>query len=139
MSFKIRGPEQRIETVVEWQKTSKRVKLAWANEIDTTEMGAYACVLAAVELLCGLVTVRRAETKSGVDYYIAQPGTPAEDLENCIRLEVSGVDRGNVATVGRRLRDKLDQAKEGNSSLPAIAGVVGFRVRLIRLARLEEP
>ena len=65
-------------------------------------------------------------------------GTQASDLENCIRLEISGVDHGNVATVARRLDDKLEQAASGNSNLPAIAGVVGFRAQLIQLANLEE-
>jgi hypothetical protein len=86
----------------------------------------------------GLVAVRRAETGSGADYYIAAPGTQADDLEDCVRLEVSGVDRGGTAIVTRRLREKLDQAAAGKSNLPAIAGVVGFSARLILLSRLEE-
>ena len=139
ISFDIRTSDRRGEAVVEWEKADERTKHAWANEIDTTEIGAYACVLAALELFYDLVTVRRAETATGADYYVAPPGTPADDLEDCIRLEVSGVDHGNIAVVDRRLRDKLRQAAEGSSNLPAIAGVVGFRVRLIRLANLVEP
>ena len=127
-----------MDAIVTWELTGERVKGAWANETDTTEAGAYACVLAAVELLYGMVAVRRAETRTGADYYIALPGTRADDLENLIRLEVSGVDRGTPSDVVRRLNDKLEQAARGNSNLPAIAGVVGFRARLIRLEHLEE-
>ena len=127
-----------MDAIVTWELTGERVKGAWANETDTTEAGAYACVLAAVELLYGMVAVRRAETRTGADYYIALPGTRADDLENLIRLEVSGVDRGTPSDVVRRLNDKLVQAARGNSNLPAIAGVVGFRARLIRLEHLEE-
>ena len=137
-TFEIRGSERRMETGVEWETTDERTKRAWANEIDATEAGAYACILAAVELFCGLIAVMRAETGTGADYYIAPPDTSADDLENHIRLEVSGVDRGTAATITHRLRDKLDQAKRGNSNLPAIAGIVGFHAGLIRLARLEE-
>lgn len=127
-----------MDAIVTWELPGERVKGAWANETDTTEAGAYACVLAAVELLYGMVAVRRAETRTGADYYIALPGTRADDLENLIRLEVSGVDRGTPSDVVRRLNDKLEQAARGNSNLPAIAGVVGFRARLIRLEHLEE-
>ena len=108
------------------------------SKCNSTEKGAYACVLAAVELLEGLITVRRAETRTGADYYIAARGTPADDLESCIRLEVSGIDRGNAAAVARRLKEKLAQAKRGDSNLPAMAGVIGFRALLISLARLED-
>ena len=63
---------------------------AHANEIDATEAGAYGVSLAAVEAISGLVAVRRAETLTGADWYIAPQGTDADDLESCIRLEVSG-------------------------------------------------
>ena len=123
---------------MEWEPTDERTKYAWANEIEATEAGACACVLATIELVKGLVAVRRAETGSGADYYIANPGTPANDLEDCIRLEVSGIDRGNSAAVNRRLKEKLDQAAAGMSNLPAMVGVVGFRARRILLSHLEE-
>ena len=136
--FDVRGLTRTVKASVEWQPTDARTKSAWANATDTTEAGACAFVLAAVELLEGLITVRRAETKTGADYYVAPPGTDAEDLESCIRLEVAGRDDASAATVTRTLNDKLSQTARGNSNLPAIAGVVGFRALLIRLARLED-
>ena len=73
---------------------------------------------------------------TGADYYIAPKGTALDDLEDCLRLEVSGVDRGPESAIDRRLRTKLAQAAAGNSNLPALAGVVGFRARLILVADL---
>ena len=102
------------------------------------EAGAYACALAAVELSDGLVAVHRAETRTGADYYIAAAGRALEDLEDCLRLEVSGVDRGEPSAVNQRLKEKLAQAAAGASNLPAMAGVVGFRARIIQLSRVEE-
>lgn len=122
---------------VEWQPPDARTRGAWANETDTTEAGAYACALAAVDLADGLVAVHRAETRTGADYYVAPRGNSPDDLENCLRLEVSGVDRGPQSVIEQRLRAKLDQAAAGNSNLPALAGVVGFKARLIMLAGLE--
>ena len=126
----------RSATSVEWAAPDGRARGAWANTTDATEQGAYACALAAVELAAGLVAVRRAETMTGADYYVAPPGNSPEDLEDCLRLEVSGVDHGPEGTVSRRLQAKLDQAAAGNSNLPAVAGVVGFKARLIMLADL---
>ena len=124
--------------IAKWRATDRRTKSAWANEIDTTEAGAYACALAAVELTGGLVAVYRAETRTGADYYVAPAGEAVNDLENCIRFEVSGVDRGSPAAIEYRLKSKLEQARVGHSNLPAVAGVVGFKAKLIVLATLKE-
>ena len=65
--------------LVDWNITSQRDKNAWANTDDATRDGAYAFALAATELLRGLVAVRRAETRTGADYYIAPIGQELED------------------------------------------------------------
>lgn len=135
VSFHISGNTD-IESRVEWERPDARIRGAWANEDDTTECGAYACALAAVELAEGLVALRRAETRTGADYYVGYPGTPLDDLEDAVRLEVSGVSEGTEAVVAQRLRAKLDQARRGASNLPAMAGVVGFRAQVVLLARV---
>lgn len=116
----------------------QRVQNAWANEIDTTESGAYGVSLAAVEVTDNLVAVRRAEKLTGADWYIAPFGTSAEDLECCLRLEVSGVDAGNRSDVEARLRQKVEQARRGQSNLPAMASVVGFKERIVLIRRVGE-
>ena len=73
---------------------------------------------------------------TGADYYLAPRSKSPDDLEDCLRLEVSGVDRGPESTISQRLRAKSAQASKGNSNLPALAGVVGFKARLIMLADL---
>lgn len=136
--FEITNSGQKAKAIVEWELTDGRTRRAWANEIDATEAGACACTLAAVELSNGLVAVHRAETKTGADYYVAASGTAPEDLEDCLRLEISGVDRAGATAVAQRLKEKLAQAAAGASNLPAIAGVVGFRARVILLSSLEQ-
>ena len=81
--------------------------------------------------------MRRAETRTGADHYVATPGAAIEDLESCKRLEVSGVDRGPEPIVRQRLNAKLRQAAAGASNLPALASVVGFKACLIATADLE--
>jgi hypothetical protein len=87
-------------------------------------------VLFASELSLGLFAVRRAETLTGADYYVAPLNRAAEDLEDCLRLEVSGTNLEEYE-VKRRIRLKVKQAKDGKSNLPALAVVVGFQVKLI--------
>ena len=82
--------------------------------------------------------MRRAETGTGADYYVAPPGKGLEDLEDCFRLEVSGTDAEDRSTLERRLRDKVRQALDGMSSLPAVAGVVGFPSLQILISQANE-
>jgi len=123
---------------VEWNPQDEATRRAWANETDTTEAGAYACVIAAVELLTGMVAVRRAEGGTGADFYIGPPGSGVDDLEDCLRLEVSGSDLGTSAQIAHRLAQKIGQATRGRSNLPAFAGVVGFRNKEILVAPVED-
>lgn len=116
-----------------WPAPDARALAAWANRTDATEAGAYGCVIAGVEELRGFVAVRRAEIGTGADYYVGPPGAGEHDLEDCVRLEVSGVDAGDHREVAKRLLQKVSQARAGNSSLPALAGVMGFSARLLML------
>ena len=124
-------------TIVEWEPTDDQCKGAWANKDDATRDGAYACAIAATELARGLFAVRRAETLTGADYYIAPFGKDIDDLEECFRLEVSGTDLSQ-AQVKKRLEQKVNQALAGRSNLPALAAVVGFKAKLILIKTVEE-
>lgn len=125
------------QAVATWGAVDERTRNAWANESDATRDGAYACALAAVELTANMVAVRRAETLTGADYYIGPQGQVVEDLENCLRLEVSGVDRGNDTIITQRVKKKIEQAAVGRSNLPAMACVVGFQAGKIVLRFVE--
>ena len=124
--------------LVDFSKPDSRALNAWANDIDATEWGAYGICLAAVEVEERLVAVRRADTLTGADWYVAPVGTDPEDLENCFRLEVSGVDLGGPSVVKARLRQKVDQARRGASNLPAIASVVGFKELTIAIQKVSD-
>ena len=120
-----------------WQPTDERAKSAWYNKDDATRDGAYACALAATEMMRGLYAIRRMETRSGADYYIGPQNSNEDDLENAFRLEVSGTD-GSSKDVDQRLIIKVNQARKGDSNLPAIAAIVGFRVKQIKIRTVEE-
>ena len=120
-----------------WTPPDERINRAWANELDATRDAAYGACIAAVELTMGMVAVRRAESLTGADYYVAPPGVSPDDLENCWRLEVSGINQGDRAAIRQRLAAKLKQASVGASNLPAFASVVAFSEPAIAIARLE--
>jgi hypothetical protein len=136
--FTIQTQTSASQATARWDAPDNRVRGAYANKTDTTETGAYACVIAAVELVEGLFAVRRAETCTGADYYLAPLGKGIEDLEDCLRLEVSGTDAEAKLAVERRLRQKVQQTLDGSSSLPALAGVVGFPSLLICIERVKD-
>jgi len=136
--FVINGAEDNLKVDVEWKETNRQIKSAWANEIDTTEAGACACTIAAVELSKDLIAVRRAETKTGADYYVAPKGKKVEDLEECFRLEISGMNKCDSGGVARRLSSKIDQVIAGRGNFPAMAGVVGFQAKLIMLKVINQ-
>jgi hypothetical protein len=126
-----------LGTVVEWARADPRTENGWANKDDATQYGAYGLALAAIELTRGMVAVRRAETRTGSDYYLGFPGVVADDLEASLRIEVSGIDSGNETAIRGRLRQKLEQAAKGKSNLPAIATVVGFATLIVATADLK--
>lgn len=130
--------DHRAALVIEWDAPGARAIAAWANSIDATEAGAVGVVLAALEQATGMVAIRRAETRTGADYYVGPPDAGHEDLERCLRLEISGVDRGPASAIYLRVAQKVQQTMRGDSNLPALVGVVGFRARLIVLEPVEE-
>lgn len=134
--FDIINDGQTLSAEADWRPTDSQTRRAWANEIVATEAGAYACILAAFELTEGLLAVERADTGTGADYYLAS-AEDSEDLESALRVEVSGLNAGSPTEIRSRLKQKVDQAAAGASALPALAGVVGFRERLILLSRVH--
>ncbi|MGH7988562.1 MAG: hypothetical protein ACREQX_20060, partial [Candidatus Binataceae bacterium] len=127
-----------LSTKIVWFAPDERTIGAWANATDATEAGAYCCVIAGVEETRRLYAIRRAETLIGADYYVGPTGTGVNDLEDCLRLEVSGVDAGDRHSVRQRLGQKIRQAREGKSSLPAIAGVFAFSATLLMVQDVPE-
>lgn len=130
ISVRLDVDRRRSERQLHWMIPDERIMAANANETDATSEGTCAVSLAAVEAEHGLFAIGRAWHGSGSDCFLAQSGSSL-DLEHAVRLEVSGVDRGDEARVRSRLRDKILQVENGDLDSPAIAVVVGFRERLI--------
>lgn len=138
IAFTIDDSGVATSAIVDWETADEKTRGAHANETDATEWGAYACALATSELARGLFAIRRAETQTGADYYLAPAGTGLDDLEKCFRLEVSGTDKGTSKDVEVRLLQKVAQARSGQSNLPALATVVGFKAQKIAVKDVDK-
>lgn len=122
---------------VRWEEPSDRTQRAHGNTDDATEAGAYSIALATVETELGLYAIARTDVRTGADYYVGPPETDELDLEEALRLEVSGVDAGDESVVAQRLRKKVKQTTKGQVDVPALACVVGFAAKRIVLERAE--
>lgn len=138
IDLQIERDEHLDTATLAWAAVDNALQAAYANDLDTTELGAYAVVLAVTELLDGLVAVRRAEQRTGADYYVAPKGTEHDDLEDCIRLEISGSDAASEQELRARLARKVQQTIDGVSNLPAFAGVVGYKARQVLMSLVED-
>src|SRR5205823_6082494 len=114
--------------LVDWSPPSIREQRSHANVIDATEDGAYGVSLAAVESVLGLFVVGRADNLTGADWLVAPAGE--DSLENARRLEVSGVDHGQVSDIQRRVRVKEAQVTKPSDS-PWLVSIVGFKAQLV--------
>lgn len=119
---------------LKWAPVDDKLRRSYNNADDAKRDGAYVMAFAAVEEIEGMVSIARAETKTGCDYYVAPIGSNPADLESAFRLEVSGTD-GTPTVVRQRLREKQEQTRKGTGTEPAIAAVIGFKAKLILVER----
>jgi hypothetical protein len=134
VDFEVTSNGETITYEVKWAPIDDKLRRSYNNADDAKRDGAYVMAFAAVEDLEGLVSIARAETKTGADYYVAPAGTSPADLESAFRLEVSGTD-GTPTEVRQRLKEKREQTRKGTGTEPAIAAVVGFKNKLILVER----
>ncbi len=130
---------------VNWALPTVEQLRSCANDDDATRDGAYGMALAAADIHLGLVALRRAEGRSGVDFYLVLEGAEIPtspdidvDHEGLVGLEVSGIDDDNDTRIRTRVRQKLRQALEGRSPHPAIVAIVGFQSASILFRTVRE-
>lgn len=91
-----------------WPPVTDQMTRCYADEQDTTELGAYGVAILLILDLTDLTVIQRSRKGSGFDYWL---GT-AEDSEglpfqNKERLEVSGIRKGDNNDVKARVNQKL--------------------------------
>jgi hypothetical protein len=86
-----------------------------------------------------MVAVEDAEVGSGADYYVAKRDASRKNMEEWLRFEVAGVGRGGYSTLCRKVREKVEQVRNGRRDLPGIVCVVGFKARMVLIEDVTWP
>jgi hypothetical protein len=122
-----------------WRYPSAAQSASHRNEEEATRDGAYAVALGTAGSELRLVTIGRAASRTGTDWYLVDLGTDDSfdlDREGVTRLEVSGISSDTPSNVRERVRVKTVQAEAGRSDFPAMVGIVGFRTPLVVLRKV---
>jgi hypothetical protein len=116
---------------------SEVVRVEWAHEVDgpmrrywsdlseAVEQGAVGLAILLVKLLTGYTVVERAVKGTGIDWWLGQSDDPL--FQRKARLEASGILSGSPTKVASRVRAKVEQTRQSDSSgLEALVVVVEF-------------
>jgi hypothetical protein len=98
-----------------------------------TENGAYGVALLTLRELTGLTVLLQSRRGSGFDFWLG-PETGYLFQEG-VRLEVSGIRRGDETSIRRRLRSKLRQTERSQQLAPAYVAIVEFSRPILRVAQ----
>lgn len=136
-TFAVRQDDHAGNILVHWAPSNQKERDAWGDQNDPIERGAIGIAVAYLKHAQSIFVVRRAQRRSGADYYIAPATHDDDDFEGAIRLEVSGTDQGTAADVRNRTKAKVRQLKKGNVYSPALAAVVGFSARMVEMKTVD--
>jgi hypothetical protein len=114
--------------LADWRPPSEEEKRSFGDKTDATCFGAYTVALAAAFAHMGLKAIGRSGSGTGSDWYLVPADAEIEEwyLEAAWRLEVSGSDDLGTSRLHGRMKEKVEQARRGQSQLPAYAAVVSF-------------
>ncbi len=119
---------------LKWKAVSPRMKNSREDMAYTVESGAYCLAMLVVEKLTGLKVTRQSQKRTGFDYWLGDVGDLG--MQNCARLEVSGILKGNLARINSRLKEKIKQTKKSDTlDLPAYVVIVEFSQPLIKIKK----
>jgi len=108
--------------------TDKMLK-SWTDDREAADDGASGIAILMMRDLTNLTVVERSVTGTGFDYWLGPEDKEDDELifQDKVRLEVSGINRGSMADVRRRVEQKLTQTGQSDDwGLDAYVVVVEF-------------
>lgn len=119
---------------LEWSKVTQQMKDS-RNDMDyTVESGAYCLAMLVIEKLTTLKVTKQSQKRTGFDYWLGDENELG--MQGRARLEVSGILKGSIGQINRRLKEKVEQTKKSdNLNLPAYVVVVEFSQPLIKIKK----
>jgi len=129
-----------------WQPLTEQMLRCWNDEEFTTEQAAYGIAFLIIRQLTDLTVIERSRKGTGFDYWLGtepalKTDSPSqvtgesrrgenEDSElpfqNKVRLEVSGIRKGDDSRIRARVKQKIEQTNPSDGKFPAYIIVVEF-------------
>src|SRR5690606_24038540 len=102
---------------------SDEMKRAWNDDEVATENGAYAVAFLVASHHLNVKIIEKSKKGSGIDYWLGEHDGVL--FQNKVRLEVSGIRRGDDLALDTRFNKKFEQSKKSDKTLlPALVVIV---------------
>jgi hypothetical protein len=119
-----------------WQKVNDQMLRCWNDSEYTTEQAAYGIAFLVIQELTDYTVIERSRRGTGFDYWLGKKGENDElPFQKTVRLEVSGIRKGDNSRVKARVKQKLEQVSPTDGTLPAYIVVVEFSNPLAFIAK----
>ena len=118
---------------VTWElEVNEQLRKAHADSVESVEDSARALSLLLIRELTPYTAVEQAQRGTTVDYYLSEKDRN-DDLifNNTARLEISGINSGDMQQVNARVKEKLDRLKKDYT--PAYIVVVEHKAPLAKM------
>lgn len=124
VKLQVKGSDA-TEVAIKWRMdVTEPMRRFWKDPNVAVEEGAVGIAILLVRQIKGLTVVERAETTTGVDWWL---GTEDDLFQTKARLEVSGIMKGDEKAINNRVSKKKSQTKQSDSAaVPALIVVVEF-------------
>lgn len=110
-----------------WQDVTDQMLRCWNDKEYTTEQAAYGIAFLVIQQLTDYTVIQRSRKGTGFDYWLGKK-TNSDDIpfEQTVRLEVSGIRKGNDSRIKTRVKLKVEQVSPSDGEFPAYIVVVEF-------------
>ena len=136
VELKVQGSFDKQYTV-HWSNVTEQMLNCYNDHEVATELGAYGIAVLLIRDLTEYTVIRRSTKSTGIDYWL---GTKKKSNDNFLaeqaRLEVSGIRKGNLSTLKRRVKEKLAQTTRSAGKLPAYVVVIQFGTPLAEVVKI---
>ncbi len=110
-----------------WQTVTDQMLRCWNDKEYTTEQAAYGIAFMLIGKLTDFTVIERSRKGTGFDYWLGNKDDTNElPFQNKVRLEVSGIRRGDDRRVKARIKQKMEQTSPSDGAFPACIIVVEF-------------
>ncbi|WP_026735294.1 hypothetical protein [Fischerella sp. PCC 9605] len=110
-----------------WQPVTEQMLRCWNDEEFTTEQAAYSIAFLIIRQLTDLTVIERSRKGTGFDYWLGSENENSElPFQNKVRLEVSGIRKGDDSRIRARVKQKIEQTNPSDGKFPAYIIVVEF-------------